>query len=48
LYCDPATYKPLRTSIVNLDEGTRISEVFEELTLNAEIPDQKFAIPEEK
>ncbi len=46
LWFDPKTYKLLKRGIVQ-GEHSR-TETYEEFTLNADIPDEKFKLPEEK
>jgi len=47
LWYDPASHKPLKSSIQGQDVG-RITEVYEDLVLNGEIPDEKFKLPKEE
>jgi outer membrane lipoprotein-sorting protein len=45
---DPATFKPLRRKVEVTDKRFNVTEVYENLTLNADIPDEKFKLPEDK
>ena len=45
---DPATFRPLRRKVEGIDKRFSLTEVYENLTLNADIPDEKFKLPEEK
>jgi outer membrane lipoprotein-sorting protein len=52
LWYDPASYRLLRrtyaTNPFALDPEFRLTETYEEFSLNADIPDEKFKLPEEK
>jgi hypothetical protein len=50
LWYDPKTFGITKRTIDAVHGGTRrfVTETFEEFTLNADIPDEKFKLPEEK
>jgi outer membrane lipoprotein-sorting protein len=48
LWYDPKTYRLIKRKLTNSGRNTTITETFKEFTLNADIPDEKFKLPEEK
>ena len=48
LWYDPATHQPLKSTVVFVGKGRSLTEVYEDLVLNAAIPDEKFKLPEER
>jgi len=48
LWYDPLTYKPLKSVLSAVENGATMTEVYEDFILNADIPDEKFKLPEEK
>lgn len=47
VWYDPSTYRPIKRLIEIGSSNTRITESYEEFTLDGEIPDEKFKIPTE-
>jgi outer membrane lipoprotein-sorting protein len=50
LWYDPKSLKPVKrtATIMKGDVEVKWSETYENITLNADIPDEKFKLPEEK